>query len=377
MVLTKEVEMTWVRKTKNYFIERGYKFTGFGSKLLVNFEDIPHGSDKWIDIQCDYCGQIFKKQIKKYYKGLSIIQKDCCMECRTKKSMDAKMERYGTLSAYVNGYTVEQFKEARKEERDKIFDQIKKIFSEKNYTLVSDEYINNHTKIKYICNKHADKGEQGIDWIHLKDGRGCYYCGRESMMEKIMHSYDEVKKMIESNGKNKLLSLNYTGYSDYNLKITCEECGNVYTTSLGIFMQGHTRCKACTCSKGERAIIDYLTSNHIKYNHEYEIISHEWENPLRLDFYLEEYNFAIEYDGEQHFKPINFDGKSEEEVLDDFYSGLKRDKIKNNYCVSHNILLMRIPYWERENINTILDEYFLYNKNDFIIEEQKTLITLN
>ena len=28
----------------------------------------------------------------------------------------------------------------------------------------------------------------------------------------------------------------------------------------------------------------------------------------------------------------------------------KRDKIKNNYALSHNIPLVRIPYWERDNI---------------------------
>ena len=29
----------------------------------------------------------------------------------------------------------------------------------------------------------------------------------------------------------------------------------------------------------------------------------------------------------------------------------KRDNIKNEYAISHNIPLVRIPYWEQENIN--------------------------
>lgn len=28
----------------------------------------------------------------------------------------------------------------------------------------------------------------------------------------------------------------------------------------------------------------------------------------------------------------------------------KRDKVKNNYALTHNIPLVRIPYWERDNI---------------------------
>lgn len=41
------------------------------------------------------------------------------------------------------------------------------------------DYKNASTKIKYICLKHSDKGEQQIDTYHLVSGRGCYYCGRE------------------------------------------------------------------------------------------------------------------------------------------------------------------------------------------------------
>lgn len=50
----------------------------------------------------------------------------------------------------------------------------------------------------------------------------------------------------------------------------------------------------------------------------------------------------IEFDGEQHTKPIKFFG--------DFATIQKRDQIKNEYALSHNIPLVRIPYWERDNI---------------------------
>jgi len=38
------------------------------------------------------------------------------------------------------------------------------------------------------------------------------------------------------------------------------------------------------------------------------------------------------------------------------------DEIKNNYCSNHNIEILRIPYWNYENIEKILDD-FLNNKN--------------
>ena len=50
----------------------------------------------------------------------------------------------------------------------------------------------------------------------------------------------------------------------------------------------------------------------------------------------------IEFDGEQHFKDIPSWGGLELQQ--------QRDKVKNEYALSHNIPLVRIPYWERDNI---------------------------
>ena len=60
----------------------------------------------------------------------------------------------------------------------------------------------------------------------------------------------------------------------------------------------------------------------------------------------------VEFDGEQHTKPIEFFG--------DFETIQKRDQIKNEYALSHNIPLVRIPHWERDNItlNMIMGEQY-------------------
>ena len=80
---------------------------------------------------------------------------------------------------------------------------------------------------------------------------------------------------------------------------------------------------------------------------------------LKFDFYIPSLNVCIEYDGEQHFE-IAF-GKGEEGLKD----RKRKDEIKNNYCKFNNINLIRIPYWEFENIENI------------IIQEIKTLKTFD
>ena len=66
---------------------------------------------------------------------------------------------------------------------------------------------------------------------------------------------------------------------------------------------------------------------------------------MRFDFYLPEHNRLIEFDGEQHY--VSNGGWSDK---DNLALVQKRDKIKNEYALSHNIPLVRIPYWERDKI---------------------------
>jgi hypothetical protein len=70
---------------------------------------------------------------------------------------------------------------------------------------------------------------------------------------------------------------------------------------------------------------------------------------LPFDVYVPLYNLVIEYDGEQHFDIKHSFDKSK------FWVTIYHDAIKNAYCEDNNINLLRIPYWEYENINGIID----------------------
>jgi hypothetical protein len=91
-----------------------------------------------------------------------------------------------------------------------------------------------------------------------------------------------------------------------------------------------------------------LTQNNIKFEQQKKFsdaIYEETKGAMRFDFYLPEHNRLIEFDGIQHFKSLG--GWNDEENLT---LVIKRDQIKNEYALSHNIPLVRIPYWERDNI---------------------------
>ena len=84
------------------------------------------------------------------------------------------------------------------------FDFVKKEFENRGYILLSDEneFQNTKSKLRYICTRHKNEGEQTIDFSHLyNSNRGCYYCGRErtESSRRIDIDYESDKNNVESN----------------------------------------------------------------------------------------------------------------------------------------------------------------------------------
>jgi hypothetical protein len=53
---------------------------------------------------------------------------------------------------------------------------------------------------------------------------------------------------------------------------------------------------------------------------------------------------------------VDFAGRGEEWANEMFLTVKKHDKIKYDYCQSHGIKLIYIPYWEFNNIANILNK---------------------
>ena len=102
-------------------------------------------------------------------------------------------------------------------------------------------------------------------------------------------------------------------------------------------------------SYGEYLIASCLDRHRISYNRQHPFHDCCDKRPLPFDFYLPNYNLAIEFDGLQHMKPIYGE--------DAFKTTKLHDAMKNNYCRWNDIDLLRIPYWERDNIEQILIDY--------------------
>lgn len=117
------------------------------------------------------------------------------------------------------------------------------------------------------------------------------------------------------------------------------DCGNIIYCSTNELRSNHiSSCGCLKSSKCELFLEQIFNEYQIDYLKEYsfnDCLSIKGYK-LRFDFYLPNYNLLIEYDGIQHTKPTY--------GIEVFASQQENDKIKDEYCISHDISLIRVPY---------------------------------
>ena len=112
-------------------------------------------------------------------------------------------------------------------------DIIRNSFEKENYTLLSKEYINNNTKLKYICpNNHA----HSIIWRNWQRGDRCPHCVGNAKL-----SIDFIKPLFEKEGY-VLVSTEYKN-SHTRLQYICQE-GHRHSVSWAAWSKGN-RCPYC------------------------------------------------------------------------------------------------------------------------------------
>ena len=123
----------------------------------------------------------------------------------------------------------------------------------------------------------------------------------------------------------------------------CGICGNEFTALPAKINNGHiTSCGCSLQSAGERYILSVLNELQADFIEQYSFSDCKYKQSLRFDFAVFNNNkllYLIEYDGKQHFEPINWFGG-----IKGFEMTQIRDNIKNEFCQESNIPLLRFPY---------------------------------
>ena len=238
-------------------------------------------------------------------------------------------------------------------------EKAKKVHGDK-YDYSKVEYVNSRTKICVICHKKQENGiEHGEFWItpnNLLRLHGCPKC--EGGLPLTTEIFLENVKKVHGNRYN-YSKVEYKNYRT-KLSIICPEHGEFYQVA-SYHLQGNG-CPKCNQSHLERDVMKMLENNNIKYEYQKRF---DWLGKQSLDFYLPDYNIAIECQGEQHFKPVEIYGGEKS-----FERRIQLDKEKYISCMKNDTNI--IYYTNIKNIpkNLILEDkyYFCLNKliNDII-----------
>lgn len=214
-----------------------------------------------------------------------------------------------------------------------------------DYSLV--DYKNKEEKVDIICPIHGIFSQKAS--LHLK-GSGCPKC---SYIERGILSRKKKEEFIKEAN---IIHNNAYTYENFNYitshtksVITCPKHGNFEQTP-----NDHLQGKGCNLCKTSH-LEEFVHNKLLYYNIKFEYQKHfEWLGKLSLDFYLPEYNIAIECQGKQHFGKGGWCGDFNFEAL------YKRDKIKNDLCMGNGVLLLYFCY----DLSELNSELTIYNSNN-------------
>ena len=244
-----------------------------------------------------------------------------------------------------------------------------KVFIEKSKEIHGDfydyskvKYINNHTKVCIVCPIHGDFFIRPMD--HLQ-GQGCGRCFNERRhlvkLKSTSCFINEAKiKHCDFYHYSKVKYIN----NDTKVCIICPKHGEFWQTPHN-HLKGQG-CPKCNSSKLEQSVrlalfkkINFLEQHSVKNM-----------GNQKLDFYLPDYNIAIECQGKQHFKD---DFRKTQNF--NFTKQIERDIRKDKICRENGIKLL---YYTSPNI--LLEEYLdndlferIYTKDNVFIDIDKLI----
>ncbi len=232
--------------------------------------------------------------------------------------------------------------------------EAKKIHGDK-YDYSKTKYISCFEKVCIICPEHGEFWQRPAN--HLQ-GQGCPRCIK--LVYNTESFITEAKKVHRD--KYDYSKTNYT-HNKTNVCIICPKHGEFWQ-SPHMHIQGQG-CPYCKESKLEKEVEEVLKQNNINFIKQCRKNYFEWLDRLSLDFYLPDFNIAIECQGKQHFGWNGFFGGE-----DEFKKQIERDNKKAKLCSEHGI---RLIYYTNPLLKPIYE--VITDKKELIksIENDNTL----
>ena len=307
--------------TKEEFITKAKK--KHSDKYDYSLVEITGNNNTKVKIKCNSCSTIFEQRIGRHLRGQG------CQVCAGNKKM-----------------TNEEF----------IFKATRKHGDKYDYSFVNN-VKNSKTKTLIKCNKCGIIFLQNVH-NHLQ-GKGCPECAKrcraKAVPKALKMSIEEfITKATEKHGNRYDYSLvDKIDNNRTKVLIKCNNCDTIFPQTVKQHLHGQG-CPLCNTSHLEEQTKNILEENGITFEFQKRFPWLKNKREMPLDFYLPEYNIAIECQGEQHY---NY--RENSIFTKDIVDGIKeRDKLKSTLCQDNGITLYYIKYNEdvKVKLTNILNE---------------------
>lgn len=242
----------------------------------------------------------------------------------------------------------------RPEITEKFIEKSKEVHSDK-FDYSKTKYIRITDKVIIICPKHGEFEQTPGNHLNFN----CLKCSIENVHKKQKKSTEQfIIDSIKVHG-------DLYDYSSCDYKSAHEKVQIICKTH-GIFEQlpaSHTNsksgCNRCSIYVKENRCIKFLEdlTNYKFVKQRHSFIKNKINKSLELDGYNDELKLAIEYNGEQHYKIIDFFHRN---GIVDLLKQVENDKIKQEKCTENGVYLITVPYYTNNLEKFIRNEYEKY-----------------
>lgn len=220
--------------------------------------------------------------------------------------------------------------------------------------LIGDEYIligeykNKNTKVN-LLHKNCGQIYSAIPTCFLKVGYRCPKCVHKIAGKERRKSNEAFRTEMETKFSGQLIPLEEYVTGHHKILFKHVSCGEVFAAKPCAITSNNAGCPRCSQSMPETVIEGLLIDAKLNYKKQVKFDDCVGISGVKLPFDFVIYDksniikMIIEYDGEQHYRP-SFGDRCLEITQ-------RNDQIKNKYCAESNLKLIRIPYWEKENID--------------------------
>lgn len=232
----------------------------------------------------------------------------------------------------------------------------------KNIKNPSEVSRGSSTKFWWICSMNETHQWEAVVNDRVSKNSGCPYCSGTKVLPE--NSFGTLfPELAKEWNEKKLSPLKFTRSSGKIITWKCKnDSSHVWKATISNRTTNNSGCPDCSTRRNEKLTFEYIK----QLFHNSEIIS---QYPISINnrilkidikFSINDKIIFIEYNGDQHYRPVDF-GFNDAELADANFEKQKiRDDLVKQYCFENEILLIEIDgrKYKNDKIKMYLEDLF-------------------